>query len=182
MHYQLDRNRVVDIFAKYRTSINELQDQVVLTYIVNAYRLVANKYSADGLTANRNSFEEDVRCVLDSTMGKEGFIIGEFTSNIDPPKSLQESIDSKAKAVQAALRAENEVLEAEAKAKIAIATAEGDAKAMKIKADAEAYYNRTIAASLTHNIVLEDWIEKWDGKMPQIQGNSNMMPMINFSH
>lgn len=182
VHYQLDRNRVVDIFAKYRTSINELQEQVVLTYIVNAYRLVANKYSADGLTANRNSFEEDVRCVLDSTMGKEGFIIGEFTSNIDPPKSLQESIDSKAKAVQAALRAENEVLEAEAKAKIAIATAEGDAKAMKIKADAEAYYNRTIAASLTHNIVLEDWIEKWDGKMPQIQGNSNMMPMINFSH
>jgi hypothetical protein len=52
---------------------------------------------------------------------------------------------------------------------------------MKIKADAEAYYNRTISASLTHNIVLEDWIEKWDGKMPQIQGSNNMMPMINFT-
>ena len=59
--------------------------------------------------------------------------------------------------------------------------AEGEAQAMKIKADAEAYYNRTISASLTHNIVLEDWIEKWDGKMPQIQGSNNMMPMINFT-
>ena len=35
--------------------------------------------------------------------------------------------------------------------------------------------------TLTHNIVLEDWIEKWDGKMPQIQGSNNMMPMINFT-
>ena len=90
-------------------------------------------------------------------------------------------IDAKNAAVQAALKAENEVKEAEANARIAIAKAEGEAQAMKIKADAEAYYNRTISASLTHNIVLEDWIEKWDGKMPQIQGSNNMMPMIDFT-
>ena len=47
---------------------------------------------------------------------------------------------------------------------------------MKIKADAEAYYNRTIAASLSPMIVPEDMIEKWDGKMPQIMtGNGGMM-------
>ena len=47
---------------------------------------------------------------------------------------------------------------------------------MKIKADAEAYYNRTIAASLSPMIVQEDMIEKWDGKMPQIMaGNGGMM-------
>ena len=47
---------------------------------------------------------------------------------------------------------------------------------MKIKADAEAYYNRTIAASLSPMIVQEDMIEKWDGKMPQIMsGNGGMI-------
>ena len=50
-----------------------------------------------------------------------------------------------------------------------------------IKADAEAYYNMKISSSLTHNIVLEDWIEKWDGKLPYMQGNSNMVPMVNFN-
>ena len=77
--------------------------------------------------------------------------------------------------VQAALKAENEVKEAEANAKIAVAKAKGNADAMKIKADAEAYYNRTIAASLTTMVVMEDWIEKWDGSVPTVQGGQNMM-------
>lgn len=84
--------------------------------------------------------------------------------------------------VQAALKAENEVKKAEADAKIEVAKAEGAAKAMKIKADAEAYYNRTISASLSHMIVQEDWIEKWDGKLPQVQGGNGMMPIVNFSN
>ena len=84
-------------------------------------------------------------------------------------------IDAKNRAVQAALKATNEIKEAEANAKIAVAKAEGNAKAMKIKADAEAYYNRTIAASLTQYIVMEDYIEKWDGKLPTVQGGQGMM-------
>ena len=71
---------------------------------------------------------------------------------------------------------------AEANAKIAVAKAEGEAKAMKIKADAEAYYNRTIAASLSKLIIQEDWIEKWDGKLPQVQGGDQMMPVVNFNN
>ena len=64
---------------------------------------------------------------------------------------------------------------AKAANKIEIAKAEGAAKAMRIKADAEAYYNKTIAASLSPMIVQEDMIEKWDGKMPQIVGGNGMM-------
>ena len=118
--------------------------------------------------------------MLDSTLTKEGFIVAEFTSQIIPPESLRQMIDAKNAAVQSALKAENEVKEAEANAKIAIAVAEGDARAMKIKADAEAYYNRTISASLTRHIVMEDWIEKWDGKLPNVQGGNDMMPIVNL--
>ena len=84
-------------------------------------------------------------------------------------------IDAKNRAVQASLKAENEVREAEANAKIAIAKAKGNAEATKIKADAEAYYNRTISASLSELIVREDFIEKWNGELPTIVGNSSMM-------
>ncbi|MBQ2229105.1 MAG: prohibitin family protein, partial [Bacteroidales bacterium] len=59
----------------------------------------------------------------------------------------------------------------------------GEAEATKVKADAEAYYNRTISASLSPLIVQEDWIEKWDGKLPEVmsQGNGLMMnlPALN---
>ena len=82
--------------------------------------------------------------------------------------------------VQSALKAKNEVEKAKAEAEIAVAKAEGDAKAMRVKADAEAYYNRTISASLSRMIVMEDWIEKWDGHRPKVQGSKDMMPIVNI--
>lgn len=81
--------------------------------------------------------------------------------------------------VQAALKAENEVKTAEANAKIAIAKAQGEAEALKIQADGEAYYNRTVAASITDLLVKQDAIEKWDGKMPVYTG-SGAVPFIDL--
>ena len=181
MAYFLNRSKAVDVFFKYRRPLRDIEDGYMRTVIYDAYRITANGYTSDELMANRAKFEAEVRQMLDSTLTVEGFTVTEFTSQITPPESLRQMIEAKNAAVQAALKAENEVKEAEANAKIAVAKAEGEARAMKIKADAEAYYNRTIAASLSPLIVQEAWIEKWDGKLPQVQGSEKMMPVINVS-
>lgn len=173
--YHINPDKAADIFVKYRKPIEELENGYIRTCIYEAYRTCANKYTSDSLMSNRAKFEADVRNRLEKSLAQEGFIVDEFTSDITPPKSLTEMIDAKNRAVQAALKAENEVKEAEANAKIAIAKAKGNAEAMRIKADAEAYYNRTIAASLSPMIVQEDWIEKWDGQLPTVMGNQGMM-------
>lgn len=178
--YQIIRDRATDIFAKYRKPLSDIERGYMRTCVYDAYRITANKYTSDELMSNRAKFENEVRMMLDSTLTKEGFLVTEFTSQITPPESLRRMIDEKNIAMQAALKAENEVKKAEADAKIAVAKAEGEAKAQKIKADAEAYYNRAIAASLSPMIVQEDWIEKWDGKLPQVQGGDKMMPVVNF--
>ena len=182
MAYYLNRTKAVDVFFKYRRDLADIEAGYMRTVIYDAYRISANNYTSDELMANRAKFENEVRLMLDSALTAEGFIVTEFTSQITPPESLRKMIDAKNAAVQAALKAENEVKEAEANAKIAVAKAEGEAKAMKIKADAEAYYNRTIAASLSKLIIQEDWIEKWDGKLPQVQGGDQMMPVVNFNN
>ena len=181
MAYYLNRNKASDVFFKYRRPLSDIEQGYMRTVIYDAYRVTANNYTSDELMGSRAKFEGEVRVMLDSTLTKEGFTVTEFTSQITPPESLRKMIDAKNAAIQAALKAENEVKEAEANAKIAVAKAEGEAKAQKIKADAEAYYNRTIAASLSPMIIQEDWIEKWDGKLPQMQAGSNMIPMINFN-
>lgn len=173
--YHINPDKAADIFVKYRKPIEELENGYIRTCIYEAYRTCANKYTSDSLMSNRAKFEADVRSRLEKSLAQEGFIVDEFTSAITPPKSLTEMIDAKNRAVQAALKAENEVKEAEANAKIAVAKAKGSADAMKIKADAEAYYNRTIAASLTQMVVMEDWIEKWNGELPTVQGGQGMM-------
>lgn len=178
MAYYLNRDKATDVFFKYRRSLEEIQEGYMRTVIYDAYRVTANNYTSDELMANRAKFENEVRVMLDSTLTQEGFTVTEFTSQITPPESLRQMIDAKNAAVQAALKAENEVKQAEANAKIAVAEAEGAAKAMKIKADAEAYYNRTISASLSPMIVQEDWIEKWDGKLPQVSGGNTPLIQI----
>lgn len=178
MAYYLNRDKATDVFFKYRKSLEEIQEGYMRTVIYDAYRVTANNYTSDELMANRAKFENEVRVMLEKTLTDEGFTVTEFTSQITPPESLRKMIDAKNAAVQAALKAENEVKQAEANAKIAVAKAEGDAKAMKIKADAEAYYNRTISASLSPMIVQEDWIEKWDGKLPQVSGGNTPLIQI----
>jgi regulator of protease activity HflC (stomatin/prohibitin superfamily) len=178
MAYYLNRDKATDVFFKYRKSLEDIQEGYMRTVIYDAYRVTANNYTSDELMANRAKFENEVRVMLERTLTDEGFTVTEFTSQITPPESLRKMIDAKNAAVQAALKAENEVKQAEANAKIAVAKAEGDAKAMKIKADAEAYYNRTISASLSPMIVQEDWIEKWDGKLPQVSGGNTPLIQI----
>lgn len=180
--YRIDEEKICDIFVKYRVGIKALEDGYIRTCIFEAYRTCANQYSSDSLMSNRAKFESDVRARLDKTMKEQGFIVEEFTSQITPPSSLTEMINEKNIAIQSALKAENKVKEAEANAKINIAQAKGAADAMKIKADAEAYYNRTISESLSGLIVQEDWIEKWDGKLPTYAagGNGSAVPFMNI--
>ncbi len=173
--YRINPEKACDIFTKYRKGIEDLENGYIRTCIYEAYRTCANRYSSDSLMSNRANFENDVRVRLESSLMAEGFIVEEFTSQITPPESLAQMINEKNAAVQSALKAENKVKEAEVEAKIKIAEAKGAAEAMQIKADAEAYYNRTISASLSPLIVQEDWIEKWNGTVPTVVGGSNMM-------
>lgn len=173
--YQINQSKACDIFIKYRKSLAEIEDGYMKTCISEAYRICGNAFTSDSLMSHRAEFEAAVKAKLTKSLNDEGFEVTEFTQKIDPPASLVEMINAKNRAIQSALKSENEVKEAEANAKIAIAKAKGEAEAMKIKADGEAYYNRTISNSLSDLIIREDMIEKWDGHLPQISGGGNMM-------
>lgn len=177
--YEIIKENVTEIFSTYRRPLSEIEQGYMRTCIYDAYRITANNYTSDELMSSRAKFESEVRVMLDKSLGDEGFRVREFTSRIDPPQSLREMIDAKNRAVQEALRSENQVKEAEAKAKIDIAKAEGEARALKIKADAEAYYNRTVSASLSPLLVQQDAIEKWNGELPAYTGGG-ALPFINL--
>jgi regulator of protease activity HflC (stomatin/prohibitin superfamily) len=179
--YQINRDKAIDIFAKYRKPLKDLEAGFMRTIIYDAYRITANNYNSDELMANRGKFESEVQVMLDSALLKEGFIVAQFTSQITPPPSLQSAIDAKNKAIQESLKAENLVKQAEANAKIKIAEAEGEAQALKIKADGEAYYNRTVAASLSDKLIQQYYIEKWNGSVPQYQGGGQSYPIIKMN-
>jgi regulator of protease activity HflC (stomatin/prohibitin superfamily) len=166
MNYSVQREKVPAIFAKYRRSLPEIEEGFLKTAVYDAFRLATNKYTADGLIGNREVFEVEVRRLLENQLLKEGFVINQFTSNLEYPDSFKNAINAKNNAVQKALMAENRVKQAEAEAKIKVATAEGDAESTLTRARAEAEANRLKQATLTPLLIQQQWIEAWKGDVP----------------
>jgi regulator of protease activity HflC (stomatin/prohibitin superfamily) len=174
MNYSVQREKVPAIFSKYRRPLEDIEEGFLKTAVYDAFRLATNKYTADELIGNRQAYEVEVRRLLDGQLLKEGFVINQFTSNLVYPETFKKSIEAKNNAVQAALRAENEVKTAEAQAKIKVATAEGNAQAMLTQARAEAEANKLKQSTLTSLLLQQQWIEKWDGKLP-VYGQAPML-------
>jgi regulator of protease activity HflC (stomatin/prohibitin superfamily) len=173
MNYSVQREKVPAIFAKYRRSLEQIEEGFLKTAVYDAFRLATNKYTADDLISNRALFEIEVRKLLDNQLLAEGFVINQFTSNLVYPNTFKKSIEAKNNAVQAALMAENKVKQAEAEAKIKIAKANGDAEALLANARAEAESNRLRQQTLTPMLLQQQWIEKWKGNVPTTQLGAN---------
>jgi regulator of protease activity HflC (stomatin/prohibitin superfamily) len=166
VNYSVKREKVPYIFAKYRRSLEQIEEGFLKTAVYDAFRLATNKYTADELISNRAQFEIEVRRLLEGQLLNEGFIVNQFTSNLIYPESFKNAINAKNNAVQAALRAENEVKTAEAQAKIKVATAEGNASALLVQAKAEAEANKLKQQTLTPLLIQQQYIEKWNGVLP----------------
>jgi regulator of protease activity HflC (stomatin/prohibitin superfamily) len=177
LNYSVSADKAPSIFAKYRRTLPELEEGFLKTAIYDAFRLATNKYTAEQLISNRALFEVEVRKLLESQVVKEGFIVNQFTSNLEYPKSFKNAINAKNNAVQAALTAENQVQTATAQAKIKVAKAQGDAEALLTNARAEAESNKLRQSTLTPMLLQQQWIEKWDGALPATQLGSGTNTM-----
>jgi len=167
LNYSVQREKVPYIFTKYRVELSAIEAGFLKTAVYDAFRVVANSYTADELISNRELFENKVRKNLETHLLPEGFILAQFTSNLVYPETFKKAIEAKNNAVQSALRAENEVKTAEAQAKIKVATAAGNAQAMLTSAKAEAEANRLKQQTITPMLLQLEWVNKWNGRLPE---------------
>jgi regulator of protease activity HflC (stomatin/prohibitin superfamily) len=167
LNYSVQREKVPYIFTKYRVELGAIEAGFLKTAVYDAFRVVANSYTADELISNRELFENKVRKNLETHLLPEGFVLAQFTSNLVYPETFKKAIEAKNNAVQSALRAENEVKTAEAQAKIKVATAAGNAQAMLTSAKAEAEANRLKQQTITPMLLQLEWVNKWNGKLPE---------------
>ena len=142
--------------------------------IQDAFKEEINARKDNDLISNQTEFQNAIETKLTAELAKENFIVKKVTTGIKYPDALVASINAKNKAIQEELRVSNEKLVAEAEAAKKVAIARGDAEALKIKADAEAYYNRTVSASLSTNLVNMKALERWNGVVPTVSGGNGV--------
>lgn len=144
------------VFKKYRKGLKEIIESTLYNYVKDAFRIQINSFTTDDIVSKRDSLEKYVEKHLRTALAKENFELEQLTSGLKYPEVIVASVNSKNKAVQDAMRVENElrVSEAEAKKIIVQAQAEREANELKTKA-------------LTPAILEQMWIEKWNGVLPQ---------------
>lgn len=143
------------IYKKYRKTLQEVSETTILNYVKDAFRLQMNKYSTDEIVSNREKFESDVQKTLSDVLEKEGFKLEQLTSGLQYPQTIVDAVNAKNKAVQEAMKVENE-----------LRLVEAQAKKMIVQAEAEKRANELRQQSLTPLLIQQQFIEKWDGKTP----------------
>ena len=162
-----------EVFVKYRKRLDDVLNVTLVPYIHDAFKTEINARHDNELISQQAEFQDAIEARLADELGKENFIVAKVTTGIKYPDALVESINAKNRALQEELRVKNEKAVALAEAEKKVAIAKGDADALKIKADGEAYYNRTVSASLSPALVQIKALEKWDGKTPIVSGGSS---------
>jgi regulator of protease activity HflC (stomatin/prohibitin superfamily) len=186
--FTLEPAKVPAIYTKYRNDISVIAHNFVRQTIREGLQSIFAQFTAEQLySTKREESRLEVQAFLSKHLGIEGFVIQQFTVNeTRVPDAVVQAINAKVAMIQDAQKTEQETRKIRALAEQKVAAAEGDAKAKRAMADAEAYYNKTVAGSVTAPLIqyktLEvqmDAIRKWNGTMPYMTGGA--VPFINMS-
>lgn len=178
--YQINSEKSAWIFA----NISDYESNLVTNSLVASGIKSASKNLNDTDATNRSIIEpkalEQIQKSLDEKYGADVIYVNKVViNNADFEDSYNDAIAKKqeaqlAKEQQEIVNQQN-IDKAAAEAEAAITKAEGEAEAKKIAAGAEAKANELLEKSITDNILSDKYIEKWNGELPQVISDGNVM-------
>lgn len=155
INYQIEKTNAQTI---YKTIGLTYYDTVIVPRVQEAVKAMTAQYDAENLVSSREELALKIEEVLKASLAEYNIeLINTAIENIDFTDAFTTAVEEKQVAVQYKLKAE-----AEAAAKIISAQATADANAL-------------LETSITDKILMQQLIDKWDGKYPTVMADSNMM-------
>ncbi len=183
INYAINKSTAMNLFKEVGT---DYFNKLVYPRMLEITKGVFSKYTAENLVANRQILSESIRDGLYRELESYGInVISLSIENIDFTDAFTDAVESKQVAAQKKLQAEIEQsqmtmetqqqaerqrINAEAAANVAKINADADAYAVKVRSEAEAEANKLIAESLTEELLRQNEIKAWDGKLPTYMG------------
>jgi len=182
LSFTLEPAKVPTIYSKYRNDVDVIAHNFIRQTIREGVQSVFAQFTAEQLySTKREESRVEVQKFMTSRLWIEGFIVQQFTINeTRVPDAVVQAINAKVAMIQESQKAEAQVRKTEAEAKQRVAQAQGEAEAKKLSADAEAYFNKTVAASITSEYVQYKALEKWNGELPQMMGQG-AVPFVSIA-
>jgi regulator of protease activity HflC (stomatin/prohibitin superfamily) len=189
LSYAIEPAKVPEFYVKYRVNNLELFTHGILRDIVrNSLNEVASTYNVEDIYGEKKSeFLMKVQDMIQAKLLAAGVGIQQFGFIGAPrvPEVIATSITAKARAIQEAERARNELATTQAEAAKKIAEAEGDAQSQITRAKGEAEANRIRQSSLTPQLlelrrleIQHAMVDKWNGQLPTVQSGQGAGGML----
>jgi len=173
IRYRMNSIKVADIKRNVGEE-NDILDKILTPTARSKMRDVTATFTAqEGYASKRMQLQEKYRELLEEFFKGEDYIIAEqiLVRQVTPPQAVTDKITETKVAEQDVIKQKN-ILEAQKMVKEqTIVKAQAEAEALRIKANA-------IAQS--PKIVQLEWINKWDGKLPEIMAGNGSGFLMNI--
>ena len=168
VQYRLNASKVPHIYKEFGLNVD---DKVLGPGINEAFKSVTGHYTSEELITKRDEVSAAITEHLRTKMAPFNIdVSGVSLVNFGFSAEYQKAIESKVIATQNKLKAEQDLERIKVEAASRVAQAKGEAEAISIQATA-------IQSNGGANYVQLQWIQKWDGNLPNtvVNGNAGMM-------
>jgi regulator of protease activity HflC (stomatin/prohibitin superfamily) len=171
INYRLTAAKLPHIFKEFGLDV----DSKVLGPAMNeAFKSVTAHYTSEELITKRQEVSDTIQRQLQDKLAQFDITVSNISLvNFGFSKAYQDAIEAKVTATQQKQKAEQDLERIKVEAASRIAQAKGEAEAIAIQANAIQHQGGTAYVQL-------QWIEKWDGKMPNTVVNGQQGMMLNL--
>jgi prohibitin 2 len=175
LNYRLSPDRAPDVYRSIGLNFSGVIIDPAAQEVLKAQTATHN---AAEILLKRPAIKADVQRELTAWLAKYGIELKEAAlANIRFDANYEKAIEAKQIEEQKAEQKRYELIQAQRQAEIAAATAKGKgdaareeargvAEALRLKGEAEAAYNAKVASSLTPVLIQQQYLSKWDGRLP----------------
>lgn len=201
--YRFDADKITDTFTQFKGRSGEkVKDTFIKPKIMAWTQEVSATYPVTDIFGDKRT---EINAELDSYLKEKfapyGIIIDtvnftDISVDDETAAAIQKKVTAQQELELANIEAQTAKIQAEKDKEVALIAAQqekekasiqaeqakikaqGDADALKLQAEAEAEANRKIAESLTQELIEKIKYEKWNGQVPQVQGDSTPIVRI----
>lgn len=149
----------------------DYEEVIITPAIQECVKAVTAKFTAEELITNRQNVGDQMMDLLKEKIGNYGIDIQIFNiTAFDFTDEYNAAIEAKQTAQQNALKAEQDLQRIKVEAQQTIEKAQAEAEAYRLKSE-----------QITPEILISNYIEKWDGKLPTMVSGDGGNVMIDIS-
>lgn len=160
VNYRISPDSSALVYKNFGLSV---QETLVVPAIPECIKAVTAQYSAEELITERQTVSVKIKEAISEKIQSYGLYIEVLNmTDFNFSDEFNNAIEAKQTAQQNALKAEQDLVRIKIEAQQKIEQARAEAESYKLK-------NQEI----TDNTLMNDWIEKWDGKLPQVASDGS---------